>query len=76
MENIKIKVVNKKGDEVYVILKPDTSFIKLINAYCYRKGLLKDNITFTYGDQKINELDTPTSLNIKDGDLINVILLK
>ncbi|KAI8421575.1 hypothetical protein MSG28_009596 [Choristoneura fumiferana] len=47
---------------------------KLMNAYCDRAGLSMQVVRFRFDGQPINENDTPTSLEMEEGDTIERIL--
>ncbi|KAL7742014.1 hypothetical protein ACLKA6_018268 [Drosophila palustris] len=53
-------------------IKKHTPLRKLMNAYCDRAGLSMQVVRFRFDGQPINENDTPTSLEMEEGDTIEV----
>ncbi|CAH1732950.1 unnamed protein product [Aphis gossypii] len=45
---------------------------KIMNVYCEESGLAFSKVKFNFDGRTINEIDTPTSLNLVDGDTIEV----
>lgn len=43
---------------------------KVMDAFCKRTGKNQANLRFLYDGERVNETDTPESLDISDGDVI------
>lgn len=68
-EHINIRVTDSSTD-VYFKIKKTTQLKKVMDAFCKRTG--KDNtaLRFLYEGERIQDSDTPASLDIADGDVI------
>lgn len=53
-------------------IKKHTPLKKLMNAYCERASLSMATVRFRFDGQAINELDTPDTLEMEEGDTIEV----
>ena len=71
-KTIRIKVVDQEGMQVYFQLKTSTSLDKLMDAYCLRIG--QKRFRFLFDGQRILPTNTPKSLEIEDGDVIDAVL--
>ncbi|EGI63783.1 Small ubiquitin-related modifier 3 [Acromyrmex echinatior] len=71
-EHINLKVLGQDNAVVQFKIKKHTPLRKLMNAYCDRVGLAIAAVRFRFDGQPINELDTPTSLEMEEGDTIEV----
>ncbi|KAG4442861.1 hypothetical protein IFR05_001657 [Cadophora sp. M221] len=72
-QKISIKVKDSRGDEVEFKCKSTTVLKKLMDAFCQQRGRKPDTLRFFTPDGKrINNTDTPESLNLEDGDLLDV----
>ncbi|KAF9072505.1 hypothetical protein BDP27DRAFT_416667 [Rhodocollybia butyracea] len=76
-EDVKPKLnlnISYEGTQVTVKVKSGMQFHKIFNAA--EKKFNKDpgTLKFTYDGQRINKEDTPASLEMEDGDLIDAFL--
>jgi len=71
-EHINLKVLGQDNAVVQFKIKKHTPLRKLMNAYCDRAGLSMQVVRFRFDGQAINENDTPTSLEMEEGDTIEV----
>ncbi|KZT30125.1 ubiquitin-like protein [Neolentinus lepideus HHB14362 ss-1] len=71
---INIKVVTSAGEEVFFKIKRNTKLSKLQAAYAAKVGKDVSSIRFLYDGQRINEEDTPASLDMEDNDTIDVMV--
>ncbi|TFK51262.1 ubiquitin-like protein [Heliocybe sulcata] len=71
---INIKVVTSSGEEVFFKIKRNTKLSKLQAAYAAKVGKDVGSIRFLYDGQRINEDDTPASLEMEDSDTIDVMV--
>jgi len=72
--SINIRVVSQTGDEVYFKIKHNTKLQKLEGAYATRVGKDVGSIQFMYDGNRINDDDTPPSLDTEDNDTIDAIV--
>ncbi|KPI94063.1 Kv channel-interacting protein 4 [Papilio xuthus] len=71
-EHINLKALGQDNAIVQFKIKKHTPLRKLMNAYCDRAGLSMQVVRFRFDGQPINENDTPTSLEMEEGDTIEV----
>lgn len=71
-EHINLKVLGQDNAVVQFKIKRHTPLRKLMNAYCDRAGLSMQVVRFRFDGSPINENDTPTSLEMEEGDTIEV----
>lgn len=71
---INIKVVTSQGDETYFKIKRSTKLSKLQGAYASKVGKDVGSIRFLYDGSRINDDDTPASLEMEDNDTIDVMV--
>lgn len=68
-----IKVVAQDGNHRFFKLKPTTPLSKLMNSWCANAGVRSASVRFLFDGQRVREDDTPQSLEIDDGDVIDVM---
>ncbi|XP_022908938.1 small ubiquitin-related modifier 3 [Onthophagus taurus] len=71
-EHINLKVVGQDNAVVQFKIKRQTPLRKLMSAYCDRAGLSMQVVRFRFDGNPINETDTPHSLDMEEGDTIEV----
>ncbi|KAJ7226674.1 small ubiquitin-related modifier [Mycena pura] len=71
---INIKVVSSTGEEVFFKIKQSTKLIKLQSAYASKVGKDVNSIRFLYDGVRINDDDTPATLDMEDNDTIDVMV--
>ena len=71
-EHINLKVMGQDGNVVQFKIKKHTALKKLMSTYCERAGLALQTIRFSFDGTRINESDSPKSLDMEDGDTIEV----
>lgn len=71
-EHINLKVLGQDNNIVQFKIKKHTPLRKLMNAYCDRSGLAMAAVRFRFDGQAINEADTPMTLEMEEGDTIEV----
>ncbi|TEB35282.1 ubiquitin-like protein [Coprinellus micaceus] len=71
---INIKVVSSTGEEVFFKIKRSTKLSKLQGAYASKVGKDVSSIRFLYDGERIQEDDTPSSLDMEDNDTIDVMV--
>ncbi|KAJ7102809.1 small ubiquitin-like modifier [Mycena epipterygia] len=64
LSTINIKVVSSTGEEVFFKIKRSTKLSKLQGAYASKVGK-----TFLYDGARINDDDTPASLDMEDNEV-------
>ncbi|SJL15820.1 related to ubiquitin-like protein modifier [Armillaria ostoyae] len=71
---INVKVVTSSGEEVFFKIKRSTKLSKLQGAYASKVGKDVATIRFLYDGNRIQEDDTPQSLEMEDNDTIDVMV--
>jgi len=71
---INIKVVSSTGEEVFFKIKRSTKLTKLQGAYASKVGKEVGSIRFLYDGARIQDDDTPASLDMEDNDTIDVMV--
>ncbi|KAI0631419.1 small ubiquitin-like modifier [Trametes polyzona] len=71
---INIKVVTQTGEEVFFKIKRNTKLSKLQGAYANKVGKDVNSIRFLYDGNRINDDDTPASLDMEDNDAIDAMV--
>ncbi|KAK6627673.1 Small ubiquitin- modifier 3 [Polyplax serrata] len=71
-EHINLKVLGQDNAIIQFKIKKHTPLKKLMNAYCERASLSMATVRFRFDGQAINELDTPDTLEMEEGDTIEV----
>ncbi|CAK5040991.1 unnamed protein product [Meloidogyne enterolobii] len=71
-EYIKIKVVGQDSNEVHFRVKFGTSMGKLKKAYAERTGVAVNALRFLFDGRRVNDDDTPKSLEMEEDDVIEV----
>ena len=67
-----IKTVDKNGDEVVYKVKKTTTVSKIMNDWCKRRGVEAGAYRFLFDGTRLNGSETPMSLEMEDGDCIDV----
>jgi len=73
-KTINVKVVSSSGEEVFFKIKRTTKLSKLQGAYANKVGKDVNSIRFLYDGSRINDEDTPESLEMEDNDTIDVMV--
>ena len=47
---------------------------RLMNAYCQRQGVSLQAVRFLFDGSRVNSTQTPESLEMEDGDVIDVMM--
>jgi len=71
-EYIKLKVVGQDSNEVHFRVKFGTSMGKLKKSYADRTGVAVSSLRFLFDGRRINDEDTPKSLEMEEDDVIEV----
>ncbi|TFK25864.1 small ubiquitin-related modifier [Coprinopsis marcescibilis] len=71
---INVKVVSASGEEVFFKIKRSTKLSKLQGAYASKVGKDVSSIRFLYDGSRIQDDDTPSSLDMEDNDTIDVMV--
>ena len=72
--HINIKVKAQDGTEIYFKIKRSTQLKKLMDAYCQRQGLANNQCRFIFDGERIKDEDSPDSLEMENGDEIDVMV--
>ncbi|KAK9728985.1 SUMO protein smt3 [Basidiobolus ranarum] len=73
-EHINLKVVGNDHNEVFFKIKRTTALKKLMEAYCDRQGKSVSSVRFLYDGVRIQPHNTPSELEMEDGDSIDVMV--
>lgn len=71
-EYLTIKVTPIRPDEMVFKMKESTTLKKLMAAYCELQGTAIGSVRFIYEGIRVMGYDTPESLEMEDGDTIEV----
>ncbi|KAK0403894.1 hypothetical protein QR680_017181 [Steinernema hermaphroditum] len=71
-EYIKLKVVGQDANEVHFRVKYGTSMGKLKKSYADRTGVNVASLRFLFDGRRINDEDTPKTLDMEEDDVIEV----
>ncbi|KAK5130216.1 hypothetical protein LTR08_002301 [Meristemomyces frigidus] len=70
-EHLNIKVTDN-NNEVFFKIKRTTQLKKLMDAFCERQGKDVRSCRFLFDGQRVNPTDNPESLEMADGDTLEV----
>ncbi|KAF2862775.1 ubiquitin-like protein, partial [Piedraia hortae CBS 480.64] len=70
-EHLNIKVTDS-NNEVFFKIKRTTQLKKLMDAFCDRSGKDIRSCRFLFDGQRVNPTDNPASLDMADGDVLEV----
>ncbi|KAF1992832.1 ubiquitin-like protein-like protein SMT3 [Amniculicola lignicola CBS 123094] len=70
-EHLNIKVTDN-NNEVFFKIKRTTQLKKLMDAFCDRQGKNPNSVRFLFDGQRVNPTDNPDSLDMTDGDTLEV----
>jgi len=70
-EHLNIKVTDN-NNEVFFKIKRTTALSKLMNAFCERQGKAPSSVRFLFDGARVNPTDSPDSLEMADGDTLEV----
>ncbi|KAL1306961.1 hypothetical protein AAFC00_005598 [Neodothiora populina] len=70
-EHLNIKVTDN-NNEVFFKIKRTTQLKKLMDAFCERQGKTPASVRFLFDGQRVNPTDNPDSLDMQDGDTLEV----
>ncbi|PBP24429.1 ubiquitin-like modifier, partial [Diplocarpon rosae] len=71
---INIKVKDQMEAETFFKIKQKTKLGKVFDAYCDRNALQRTTVRFLLDGQRIQDTDTPDSLQMEDGDMVDAVL--
>ncbi|KUJ13917.1 ubiquitin-like protein [Mollisia scopiformis] len=69
---LNVKVVDQSRNEVFFKIKMHTPLKKVMDAYCERQSIRREDIRFVLEGERITDNDTPLSKEMEDGDSIEV----
>ncbi|KAK4452954.1 ubiquitin-related domain-containing protein [Podospora aff. communis PSN243] len=70
-EHLNIKVTDN-NNEVFFKIKRSTKLEKLMSAFCDRQGKSMQSVRFLFEGQRVQPGDTPDTLEMADGDTLEV----
>ena len=71
-DQLNLKVVGQDGQVIQFKIKRNTPFRKLMSAYCDRTKIAANTVRFTFDGSRINDNDTPKSMDMEENDTIEV----
>jgi hypothetical protein len=71
---LNVKVVDQDGNDLFFKIKKNTALKKVMDAYCERQGKTRGLVRFLFEGHRIQDNDTPDTLELEDGDMIQVFL--
>ena len=73
-EAITIRVKDQAGEEIFFKVKNTTKMSKVFAAYAQRKSVQQTSLRFLLDGERINNDDTPKTLELEDQDQIDCLL--
>ncbi|EEH17928.1 hypothetical protein PABG_00491 [Paracoccidioides brasiliensis Pb03] len=70
-EHLNIKVTDN-NNEVFFKIKRSTQLKKLMEAFCQRQGKDMTQVRFLFDGTRVRQDDTPDTLDMADGDTLEV----
>ncbi|KAF3910328.1 hypothetical protein ABW21_db0208142 [Orbilia brochopaga] len=70
-EHLNIKVTDN-NNEVFFKIKRSTQLKKLMDAFCERQGKAPSSVRFLFDGSRVQPGDTPDTLDMQDGDTLEV----
>lgn len=71
---INIRVVGQDGSEVFFRIKTNTPLSKLMDAYCDRQSINRQQVRFMFDGERLPEGASAKSLDMEDNDVIDAML--
>ncbi|PVH68941.1 ubiquitin-like protein, partial [Cadophora sp. DSE1049] len=71
---INIKVKDQNEGETFFKIKGHTKLGKVFDTYCDRQSLARNTVRFLFEGARIQDTDTPDSLEMQDGDMVQAML--
>ena len=72
--SLTVRVKDQTGEETYFKVKPTTKMGKVFKAYAQRKGINISALRFLLDGRRIEQDDTPKTLELEDQDQIDCLL--
>lgn len=69
---LKIKVVGQDNNEVHFRVKTTSMLAKMKKAYSERIGIPLTTLRFIFEGRRLDDTDTPASLDMEEGDKVEV----
>lgn len=71
-KHINLIVKSQQVADIHVKLKKNATFKQLFNTYCQRNNLDHLDVRFLYDGRRIRPENTPLSLDMEEGDIVEV----
>ena len=71
-DKLSLRVRDNAQNELHFVVKKNTRLVRLIDAWCQRHGISRIGKRFLVNGSVIHDEDTPESLDMEDGDVIEV----
>jgi hypothetical protein len=72
--HLNVSVRDQDGNDLLFKIKKSTPLKKVMDAYCERQGKNRTLVRFLFEGSRVQDNDTPDSLELEDGDMIQVFL--
>mmetsp|Transcript_34610 Transcript_34610/g.83923 ORF Transcript_34610/g.83923 Transcript_34610/m.83923 type:complete len:96 (-) Transcript_34610:177-464(-) len=73
-ETLTIRLRNPDGEETIFKIKKSTKLSKVFIRYARDKNVQLSSLRFLFDGERIEEKDTPKTLEMEDGDQVDVFL--
>jgi hypothetical protein len=73
-KHINIKVKDMNEGETFFKIKPTTKVSKVMETFCQRHAMDRTGVRFLFEGSRIQDDDTPASLEMDDGDMIEAMI--
>ncbi len=73
-QTIEIKLKDQSENETFYKIKTTTKLNKVFDSYCERQSIARDSVRFLYDGSRIQDTDTPETLEMENGDMIEAFL--
>ncbi|ORY49981.1 ubiquitin-like protein [Rhizoclosmatium globosum] len=74
VQHINLKVLGSDGNEIAFKIKRTTPLSKLMDAYSNKTGVDPRSVRFLLDGTRLNGTDTPDSLDMEEGDVIQTTI--
>ncbi|GJP33338.1 hypothetical protein CLOM_g17882 [Closterium sp. NIES-68] len=73
-QHINLKVKSQDGQEVFFKIRSTSTFKKLMQTYCDRQSIDMNAIAFLFDGRRLRPDQSPSDLEMEDGDEIDAML--
>jgi small ubiquitin-related modifier len=73
-DKVTLRLIGSDGKEIIIRVAKKTTFDRVFKAYNTRTDSKPGTVRFLFDGTRINETDTPKSLELEDNDVIDALL--